>query len=202
MRRERVLQDETGHAVRRRGFQVIGERGVGCRPVEVVRVDDRERRPHGLLAAEDGVSGAPRFFPPGGDAEAGRQAVEFLEHVRGVGGFLDGLADALAEGRFHRLADHEDDAAEARLQGVMDGIGDGGFSVRADRRQRLEPAIARAQSGGHDDECRVRHFPLRPRTRRPRPRPRTAVSYSRERGRLRGRLRLLRGARRSAPGQI
>ncbi len=156
---ERAVEPVANHG-ERRGFlsrrreraEEAGELLKGVAAEKVVGADDGEGLADGVACAPDGVAGAPRFLAPGGRREAGGQGVDRLENeVHGDAlGVLGG--DLLAEGLLEVAADHEDDAAEAGLGGIVHGVVEDGFTGRADRVELLEAAVAGAHACGEDEK--------------------------------------------------
>jgi hypothetical protein len=154
--RQGVLEREADHRV---GGVVVAERGemtgqrrVGIAAVEVVGVDDGERRRDDVLGAEDGVGRAPRLFAAGGHGEPRWELIQRLEGEvdRDAAGELGG--DALAEILLEVRTDDEDDLAEACADGVEDGVVEDGLAGRTHRVNLLEAAVAATHAGGEDEE--------------------------------------------------
>ena len=90
--------------------------------VEVVGVDDGERAGDDAARGKHGVGGAPGLLAVGRRGETRRQVVEVLHRIAHVRLLLPLAADDLAKVLLEVAADHEDDAAEAGVKGVVDAV--------------------------------------------------------------------------------
>ena len=103
------------------------------------------------------MAGAERLGAAFRHGAALRQLVRRLEYIIYLHELFGGVADALAECVEQILFYNKYHAAEASLPRIVDGIVHDDLSVRADRIDLLQTAVAGAHAGSHNDKNRICH---------------------------------------------
>ena len=146
------LQDRTKAA------ELLGHLAVGVQTVKIVGVDDAAGPCHRLLRAKQGVDRAVRPGPArrnpvkGGKRVKGLIGVANLRRAAVQGGSpREAAAEALNQFPHLRL-DDEHNPAEARPEGVVDGVFHQKLPMGADAVHLLVSAVAGAQARRHNDQ--------------------------------------------------
>ena len=153
---KRPVQLETHHGEEAgvggcRLHQKPGEHAKRVRPIEVIRVDDREWPVQQGGGAEHGMAGAPRLLALGRHAVSWRHHLELLESVIRVDVPGKAPAETVPEVLLDLPADDEDKLAKTGPLGVEDGIVQYGLAGGADGLNLFQTAVTGADAGGQDD---------------------------------------------------
>ena len=158
---DRVAQQKAHHAPRIAvavgvAAQVVVHQLKALRAVVVVGVDDRKRcAADGLLGSQDGMGSAPGLHAAIGHGKAFGQAVQLLV---GIAHLKPGLQSAGTHGGLERLLDlvldDKDDGLKSGAAGIVQAVVDDGLPAGTDRVDLLQPAVAAAHTGSHNDKNR------------------------------------------------
>ena len=158
---DRVAQQKAHHAPRiavavGMAAQVIVHQLKALRAIVVVGVDDRKRRiADGLLGGQNRVGGAPGLHAALGHGKAFGQAVQLLV---GIAHLKPGFHGSGTHGGLERLLnlmlDDEHNGLKPGAAGIVQAVVDDGFPAGADRVDLLQPAVAAAHTGSHNDKNR------------------------------------------------